>query len=93
MSVSKIKKHVYGCLISTANNLILESEAQSCVHLNLELTYCFSDMFISYVGKFGGELEFGPGLVLTYFCAIEINGRRVSEEVEVSDTLLQNNSI
>jgi hypothetical protein len=38
-------------------------------------------------------LEFGRGLGLTYFCATKINGRRVSEEVEVSDTLLQNNSI
>jgi hypothetical protein len=53
-------------------------------------------VLISYVEKFGGkhgELEFGRGLGLTYFCTTEINGGRVSEEVEVSDTLLQNNSI
>jgi hypothetical protein len=53
-------------------------------------------VFISNVGKFGGkhgELELGQGLRLTDFCATEINGIRVSEEVEGSDTLLQNNSI
>jgi hypothetical protein len=49
----------------------------------------FSDVFVSNVGKFGGkhgELEFGRGLGLTDFCATEINGRRVSEEVEGSKT-------
>jgi hypothetical protein len=50
-------------------------------------------VFISYVGKFGGELEFGQGMGLTHFYATEINGRRVREEVKISDTLLQNNSI
>jgi hypothetical protein len=50
--------------------------------------FFFSDVFIFYVGKFGGELEFGWGLGLTYFCATKINGRRVSEEGEVSDTIL-----
>jgi hypothetical protein len=46
-------------------------------------------VFVSNVGKFGGkhgELEFGRGLGLTDFCATEINGRRVSEEVEGSKT-------
>jgi hypothetical protein len=80
-------------VVVVANNLILESEAQSYVQLNLEWTYFFSDVFIFYVGKFGGELEFGWGLGLTYFCATKINGIRVSEEGEVSDTILQNNSI